>query len=299
MRKLLVSCFLFCSLALKAQDFNAQVQVLHNQIQTPNTQIFKNLEISIMEFLTNKKWARIEIGPQERLDFNIIINVTKYDLPDIFQATLSLRASRPVYGSGYNTITLNHEDNDFSFTYVNFQQMIFNENSFDNNLTSVLGFYANMVLGMHFDTYSPLGGQSYFESANNILNTAQSANAVGWNSTDGRNNLNRYWMVENALNARFVPMRQAIYNYHRKGLDIMYKDLELGRTEITNSLKELQKVSKAVPNSMYMRIYFQAKADEIVKLYTKALETDKIKVVAILKEIDPGNSSKWDKIKGN
>ncbi len=299
MRKLLVSCFLFCSLALKAQDFNAQVQVLHNQIQTPNTQIFKNLEISIMEFLTNKKWARIEIGHQERLDFNIIINVTKYDLPDIFQATLSLRASRPVYGSGYNTITLNHEDNDFSFTYVNFQQMIFNENSFDNNLTSVLGFYANMVLGMHFDTYSPLGGQSYFESANNILNTAQSANAVGWNSTDGRNNLNRYWMVENALNARFVPMRQAIYNYHRKGLDIMYKDLELGRTEITNSLKELQKVSKAVPNSMYMRIYFQAKADEIVKLYTKALETDKIKVVAILKEIDPGNSSKWDKIKGN
>lgn len=299
MRKLLVFSFLVWSMALGAQDFNAQVQVLHNQIQTPNTQIFKNLEISITEFLTNKKWAKIDIAPQERVDFNIIINVTKYELPDIFQATLSLRASRPVYGSGYNTITLNHEDNDFSFTYVNFQQMIFNENSFDNNLTSVLGFYANMVLGMHFDTYSALGGQSYFESANNILNTAQSANAIGWNSTDGRNNLNRYWMVENALNARFVPMRQAIYNYHRKGLDIMYKDLELGRTEITNALKELQKVSQAVPNSMYMRIYFQAKADEIVKIYSKALETDKIKVIAILKEIDPGNSSKWDKIKGN
>ncbi|TNE82254.1 MAG: DUF4835 family protein [Bacteroidetes bacterium] len=299
MRKLLVLSFLFLSFGLRAQDFNAQVQVLHNQIQTPNTQIFKNLEISITEFLNNKKWAKIEIGPQERVDFNLIVNVTKYELPDIFQATLSLRASRPVFGSGYNTITLNHEDNDFSFTYVNFQQMIYNENSFDNNLTSVLGFYANMVMGMHFDTYSPLGGQSYFESANNVLNSAQSANAVGWNSTDGRNNLNRYWMVENALNARFVPMRQAIYNYHRKGLDIMYKDLELGRTEITNSLKELQKVSKAVPNSMYMRIYFQAKADEIVKIYTKALETDKIKVIAILKEIDPGNSSKWDKIQGN
>lgn len=299
MRKLLVLSFLFLSIGLRAQDFNAQVQVLHNQIQTPNTQIFKNLEISITEFLNNKKWAKIDIGPQERIDFNLIVNVTKYELPDIFQATLSLRASRPVFGSGYNTITLNHEDNDFSFTYVNFQQMIYNENSFDNNLTSVLGFYANIVLGMQFDTYSPLGGQSYFESANNVLNSAQSANAVGWNSTDGRNNLNRYWLVENALNARFVPMRQAIYNYHRKGLDIMYKDLELGRTEITNTLKEFQKVSKAVPNSMYMRIFFQAKADEIVKIYSKALETDKIKVIAILKEIDPGNSSKWDKIKGN
>lgn len=297
MRKYLFALVLCLPSLLFAQDFSARVQVLHNQVQTPNTQIFKNLELSITEFLNNRKWAKVDIANNERIDFNVIVNVSKYELPDQFVATLSLRASRPVFGSSYNTTILNHEDNDFAFTYVNFQQMNFNENSFDNNLTSVLGYYANIVLGLHFDSYSPKGGQAYLETANNVMNSAQSSNASGWSSTDGRNNLNRFWLIENLLNNRFTAFRQAFYTYHRKGLDIMHKDLESGRTEITNSLKEMSKVAKAVPNSMLLRVFFQGKADEIVNIYSKALESDKNKIITLLKEMAPGNSAKWDKIK--
>jgi len=298
MRKFLILFCVLFSLSLSAQDFNARVQVVHTQVQTPNTQIFRNLEMSIQEFINNKKWAKVEIASDERIDLAIIINVSKYELPDLFQANLQIRSTRPVYGSGYNTIIFNHEDNDFTFKYVNFQQMNFNVNSYSDNLTSVLGYYINIVLGLQFDSYSELGGDAYFEVANTTMVNAQGSGASGWSSTDGRNNLNRYWLIENITNERFKPMRKAFHAYHRKGLDIMYKEVDQGRSAITDAIKELQKVAKSVPNSMFMKVFFNAKADEIVNIYGKALETDKNKIIEILKDIDPGNTQRWDKIKG-
>lgn len=289
-------CLFFLIARLNAQDFNCRVQVNHTQVQNTSTQVFRNLETSINEFINTRKWKSHDVAINERLDLNIIINISRFTLPDLFNATIQIQAGRPVYGSGYNSQLFNHEDNDFTFTYVNFQPMDFNEQSFTSNLTSVLGFYAHYILGLEADALSLEGGSSHFDKANNILVAAQSSGAVGWQSSDGRNNRNRFWMIENVLNDRFKPFRKAMYLYHRKGLDIMYKDLESGRNEITNALKEMQKVSRLVPNSALMRIFFNAKADEIVGVYSKALTTDKNKVIEILKDIDPASGTKWDKI---
>ncbi len=298
MRKVYLLFFVFFfATTTQAQDFNCRVQVLFDRVSTTNTQIFKNLEISVTEFFNSRKWKKETVGNEERIDLNIIINIGSYNNTDAFSGELQIRATRPVFGSSYNSVLLTHQDEDFAFTYINFQPMDFNENSYSNNLVSLLGFYAYIVLGMDGDSFSPEGGSSYYNSANNTLLAAQSANAPGWQSTDGKNNRNRFWLMENLLNDRFKGMRQAMYTYHRKGLDMMYKDLETGRNEITNALKEMQKVAKVVPNSYLMRIFFNSKADEIVAIYGKALATDKNRIIEILKEVDPANITKWESIR--
>lgn len=297
MRSLLCAFFLFTFCLVNGQDFNARVTVNHAKVQTPNEQIFRNLEMSLLEFLNNRKWASQKINTNERIDLNVLITIETYNNIDRFDATLQLQASRPVYGSGYSTVLLNHEDLDFDFTYVNFQPMDFNDNSFINNLTSVFGYYALVVLGLDGDSFSPNGGSTYFDKAYNVMANAQAAGEPGWNSTDGKNNRNRYWLIENLLNDRFKQFREAYYIYHRKGLDAMSKDVEVARNEITSSLVMLQKVGRAVPNSYLMKVFFNAKANEIVSIYSKALATEKNKVVEILKEIDPANTGKWDQIK--
>jgi len=228
---------------------------------------------------------------------NMVLNITKFDNNSTFSASLLINASRPVFGSTYNTVVLNHEDNDFDFTYVNFQQMNFNEQTFSDNFTSVIGFYIEIVLGMTLDTYSPMGGSTYFAKANSVLIAAQSAGQPGWNAQDGASNKNRYYLMDDLTSDRFREMRNAMYLYHRKGLDFMSKDLETGRNEITNAIKEIQKVAKIQPNSMWLKVFFNSKSNELVSIYSTALTSDKNKIVEILTQIDPANTTKWQQIK--
>lgn len=297
MRKTVLFLFLFVSGWCAAQDFNARVMVNHNKISTQNTQVFRNLETSILEFINNRKWADIRIESNERIDLNLVLDITSFDNNSAFAAALTINASRPVYGSTYSTVLLNHQDNDFLFNYVSFQQMNFNDQIFADNFTSVLGFYLNMVLGFAFDSHQLLGGTPYFGKANNVLVAAQGAGQPGWNPQDGSTNKNRYYFIDDLMSDRFKGMREAMYTYHRKGLDIMYKDMETGRNEVTNAIKEIQKVAKIQPNSMWMRIFFNAKTTELVSLYSTALATDKNKIVEILTQIDPANTVKWQEIK--
>jgi len=180
---------------------------------------------------------------------------------------------------------------------VNLQQMNFNDQTFNDNLTSILGYYLNIVLGLAFDSQSELGGTEYFQKANNTMIAAQSAGQPGWDAQAGGSNKNRYYFIEELTSDRFVEMRKAMYIYHRKGLDIMYKDLETGRTEVTNAIKEIQKVAKLQTNSMWIRVFFNSKANEIIAMYSKALATDKNKIVEILNQVDPANTNKWLQIK--
>lgn len=279
MRKLFLLSGLLLGMSSMAQDFNARVTVNHNQVQTQNIQIFKNLETSIQRFILDNKWASFKMQAQERIDINLVMNITKFDNASNFSATLTINASRPVYGSTYNSVILNHEDNDLQFSYVPFQQMNFNDQTFSNNLTSIIGFYMEIVLGMTMDTYKELGGTEYFTKASNVMIAAQSAGQPGWSATDGSSNKNRYYLIDDLMGDRFKDMRKAIYTYHRKGLDQMYKDVETGRNEITNAIKEIQKVAQVQPNSMLMKTFFNAKANEIVSVYSTSLATDRKSVV--------------------
>ncbi len=297
MRKVLLFLSILGAGVAMGQDFNARVTVTHTQITTQNIQVFKNMETSILEFINNRKWAEMKIDANERIDINMVLNITEFDNVSNFRATLVLNASRPVYGSTYNTVILNHEDNDFQFSYVSFPQMNYNDQTFSDNFTSVLGFYMEIILGMTMDSYSLLGGSSYLTKANNVLIAAQSAGQPGWNAQDGATNKNRYYLIDDLTSDRFKDMRSAMYTYHRKGLDIMSKDLETGRNEITNAIKEIQKVAKLQPNSMWLKVFFNSKGNEIVSIYSTALATDKNKIVEILINIDPANTAKWQTIK--
>lgn len=297
MRKALLFLSMLGAVMAMGQDFNARVTVNHTQITTQNIQVFKNMETSIRDFINNRKWADQKIEANERIDINMVLNITEFDNVSNFRATLVLNASRPVYGSTYNTVILNHEDNDFQFSYVSLQQMIYNDQTFSDNFTSVLGFYMEIILGMTMDSYSLLGGSSYLAKANNVLIAAQSAGQPGWNAQDGATNKNRYYFIDDLTSDRFKDMRNAMYIYHRKGLDIMSKDLETGRNEITNAIKEIQKVAKLQPNSMWLKVFFNSKGNEIVSIYSTALATDKNKIIEILINIDPANTQKWQTIR--
>ncbi len=298
MRKVLWFVLLMMPVMAIAQDFNCRVQVIYPQIQVANTQRFKNLENSIREFINNRKWSNDKIQPNERIEWSLIINVTEFDnASSSFRATAQIQSSRPVFNTGYNSVLLNQKDDQWQFEYIDFQPMNFIEGTFTDNLTSLVAYYIFVVLGFDGDSFSKEGGTAYFNRAYNIMLAAQQRGQPGWQVTDGGGNKNRYWLIENILNDRFKPVREAYYLYHIKGMDVMYKDIEEARLKITSSLQLFQKVWKVMPNSMLLKVWFNAKVNEIVNIYCKALTADKNKVIAILKEADPANGTKYDEIR--
>lgn len=297
MKKLLWCIVLFLPFVANAQDFNCRVQVIYPQIQVANTQRFKNLENSIREFINNRKWSSDKIQPNERIEWSLTINVTEFDnASSSFKATAQIQSSRPVFNTGYNSVLLNQEDNNWQFEYIDFQAMNFVEGTYTDNLTSLVAYYIFLVMGMDADSFKKEGGTEYYNRAYNVMLAAQQRNMPGWQVTDAGNK-NRYWLIENILNDRFKPVREAYYRYHIKGMDVMSKDIEEARLEITASLQLLQKVWKIMPNSMLLKVWFNAKVNEIVNVYCKALTTDKNKVIDILKEADPANANKYDGIR--
>lgn len=297
MKKLLWYILLLLPFAAAAQDFNCRVQVIYPQIQVANTQRFKNLENSIREFINNRKWSTDKVQPNERIEWSLTINVTEFDnASSSFKATAQIQSSRPVFNTGYNSVLLNQEDNNWQFEYIDFQAMNFVEGTYTDNLTSLVAYYIFLVMGMDADSFKKEGGTEYYNRAYNVMLAAQQRNMPGWQVTDAGNK-NRYWLIENLLNDRFKPVREAYYRYHIKGMDVMNKDIEEARLEITASLQLLQKVWKIMPNSMLLKVWFNAKVNEIVNIYCKALTADKNKIIEILKEADPANANKYDGIK--
>lgn len=280
-----------------AQDFNCRVQVIYPQIQVANTQRFKNLETSISEFINNRKWSVEKTQTNERIEWSLIINVTEFDnASSAFKATAQIQASRPIYNTSYNSVLINQEDPSWQFEYIDFQPMDFAEGQYSNNLTSLVAYYIYIVLGLDGDSFKLEGGTDYLNKANAIMLAAQQRGIPGWQTTDGGNK-NRYWLIENILSDRFKPMREAYYKYHIKGMDVMSTSIEEARLQITTSLQLLQKVAKIMPNSMLLKVWFNAKRDEIINIYCKALTADKNKVIEILKEADPANGAKYDGIR--
>jgi Domain of unknown function (DUF4835) len=277
-----------------AQELNCQVQVLSSQIAGTDKRVFESMRTAIFEFMNTRKWTNETFKIEERIDCSILINITEKIGTDEFRGTLQIQARRPVYKTSYNTALLNFNDNDITFKYLESQPLEFVENTYTSNLTSILGFYAYYLIGLDYDSFSLNGGTPYLQKALAVVNNSQGSGYQGWKAFDS--NKNRYWLVNNMLDATFVSLRECMYNYHRKGLDVMAENKESGRAVILESLQELKKVHQVKPLSFSLQVFFIAKADEIVNVFCGGFSDEKTRVVTMLNEIDPTNSNKYTKI---
>ncbi|HXH98802.1 MAG TPA: DUF4835 family protein [Sphingobacteriaceae bacterium] len=294
--KYLFICILFIfSLASYAQDLNARVQILSPQLQSTNKRLLDVLETSIRDFLNNRKWSTNALQAQERIDCNFVITVTEWDGSSNFKAEAQIQSSRPVFNTAYNSTILNITDKDFDFAYAEGQPLDFSDENYIGNLTSLLGFYAYVITGFDFDTFSKFGGTAYFSKGQVVLNNSQNAPYKGWKGSDGLRN--RFWLLENLNNKAYYPIREAMYEYHRQALDIMSDNKSKGLKLISNLLPQFQKIDKQKQGSMLNQIFFTAKADELVNILGFADPQEKMKAFNILVEIDPANSSKYEALK--
>ncbi len=281
-----------------SQELYCNVQVSAQKIQGSNREVFQNMQRDIYEFMNSMVWTDNIFSFSERIECNLLINLDEQLSADEFRGTIQVQLSRPVYNTTYESTVLNFVDNNFQFRYVEFQPLEFNPNSHTSNLVSVLAYYAYLLIGMDFDTYSQGGGTPYFQVAEKIVINAQNAPEQGWKPYDGSRNRNRYWLVKNILDSEYSGVRQFIYLYHLRGLDRMESDMTQARTEIYESLRRLQEVYRRRPDPFmyYMTVVLDAKADEIVNIFTQGFPEEKNRVVQVLTEIDPANETKYKKI---
>lgn len=299
MRKLILfGVFILFILQAKSQDVNCKTIILDNQIQLSDKRIFRSLEQAISEFVNNTKWTSDRIQPNERIELTIQFIPSRYDIQGNFmEGSAQIICQRPVFGSTYTSNTFNFLDEDWKFNYVEFQRMEFNENSFTSNLTSLIAFYVNYAIGLDYDSFSLLGGTPFFNKALQIANAAQSSDgSSGWKPFQ-KSIRTRYNLIDNVLNGRFEPIRQAYYKYHREGLDLMYKEPETARKAIYASLEQVKKVFIIAPNTAMLLVFFEAKSDELVNIYKGATPTEKGKAIELLNEINVANINKYEKIR--
>jgi hypothetical protein len=298
MKKLIYIGILIClSASIKAQDLNARVQVLSPKIQTSNKRIFLSLENAMKDFLNARKWSDDQILPAERIACNFVLNITAWDGSSAFSGELQVQSTRPIYGSTYTSTLISLNDKDFDFTYTEGQVIDFNPEVFQTNLSSVLGFYAYVIVGMDYDSFSRFGGTPYFTKAQTVVNAAQTASYKGWNASD--NNFDRYWLSENLNTKRYVNVRDFIYSYYRNGLDLMADNAAKGRNAIIAILPNLSQVDRQSTGTYLPQIFFTAKSDEFVSILSAADARSKINAFNILNAIDPSNGNKYQALQKN
>jgi len=293
MKKIFFIVLAILSQQFFAQELNCRVQVLTPAIQG-DKHIYETLQKSIIEFMNNTRWTKDNFKSDEKIEFSLTITVSDRSTDD-FKASIQVQSQRPVYKAAYNSVLMNYSDPDYQFHYVESQSLDYSDNAYTSNLTSVLAFYAYMVIGLDYDSFSLNGGSPYYQKANAIVNNAQTDQSVrGWQSSESQKN--RYWMVNNMLDPVYAPIREYMYKYHRMGLDVMSSNRDQGLTVITDNLSLLQKAYRDRPTSFTLQLFFTAKADELVNIFQGAQPGDKSKALTILNEIDPANANKYAKI---
>lgn len=284
-----------------AQELNCNVQISAQKIQGSNRQVFETMQREVYEFMNNTVWTNHVYTYAERVDCNILINLTDQISADEFKGTIQIQLRRPVYNTTYNSTMLNFVDNNFQFRYVEFQPLEFDPNTYRSNLISVLAYYAYIILGFDYDSFSPEGGTEFFQVAEKIVTNAQNAVEAGWKPYDGSRNRNMYWLIKNILDHKYKGVRRFIYEYDINGLDKMESRITEARTNIVESLRLVQEVYRAKPDPFmyYLQIVLDSKSDEIVNIFAEAFPEEKSRVLQIMNEIDPGNKSKYEKINLN
>jgi len=279
---------------LIAQELRCNISISATKLQGANRTVFETMQSDLYEFMNNRKWTDQKFAMDERIECSFFINLDEQISSDEFKGTIQVQARRPVFNSSYETILLNIKDNDFDAKYIEYQTLEFNETSNKDNLTNILAYYAYIILGMDYDSFSPEGGTEFFQKAQTIVNNSQSAREKGWKAYESERN--RYWLVENILNKSYSGFRSCTYQYHRQGLDIMFDKSPEGRAAIAESLKSIQKVFRSRPSLYILQVFFDAKSDELVNVFSKSFPDEKNRVSVILNECDPSNGTKYEKI---
>jgi hypothetical protein len=276
---------------VQAQELLCQVSVNSQQVEGSDKRRFETLQNAITEFMNNRQWTNRRFSPNEKIECTLYITFDKNTSGENYKGSIQLQSRRPVFNSSYNSPVLNLKDDQFGFTYVEYDPLNFDINTFTDNLTSVLAYYAYLVIGYDFETMAPLGGNEYFNNCQTIVNNAQNSAFSGWKMMD--KDVNRYWMVENLLNSKYSDYRTFLYKYHRLGLDQMQDNISKGKQEVLEAMKLLEKVNRAKPNLPIIRNLMDAKRDEFIGIFSGAQANEQNMAKSILLQLDPVNAGKY------
>jgi hypothetical protein len=289
---LLVSC-----LSLSAQELNSRITINSSRVSSQtDKKIFQTLQTALNNFLNNRRWTQETFQANEKINCNFLLNITEASESNVYKASLTVQAARPVYNTSYETPLINFMDESITFKYVEYQAIEFNENRISgsdalaSNLSATFAFYVYMILGLDYDSFTLRGGDAYFQKAQNIVNNAPEGRDIsGWRAFDGLRN--RYWLMENLTNNRYGLVHDAVYSYYRLGLDFMYENETAGRTAILNTISLLNTINNDIPNSMIIPFFFQGKATEIVRVFKKASPQEKQQAQEMLVKMDITNAN--------
>lgn len=294
----IMACLATFVQATMAQELMAKVTINHNQIQGTDASVFENLQQTLEQFINDRQWTNLQFQKNERIVCNFNITVTKYDAAsNLFTCTALIQANRPVFNASYTTTLYNNKDGDFNFEFAQFDQLNFNEEQIDNQLTALIAYYAYLIIGLDLDSFSPMGGEDILQRCLNLVNNAQNLNFTGWKAFD--NDRNRFAFINDYMEGAMKPFRQLQYDYYRSGLDEMATNAERGRTNITTTIENnLKKVHEDKPLSLLPQIWTDYKKDELSNIYKgKGTQKEKQSVYEILFAINASQSNAWDKIK--
>ena len=300
MNRLICLIVAFCiAKPVLAQELNAKVSVVANRVgNTVNRNTFLTLQTVLNNFMNSRKWSAETYAPNEKIDCNFLLNLEQTSETNVYAASLTIQAARPVFNTAYLSPIINFKDDNVIFKYVEFQILEFNENRVSgsdaliSNLTAVMAYYANLILAFDNLSFTPRGGDIYFQKAQNIVNNAPDGRGIsGWKAFDGIRN--RYWLVENMLNSRYNIMHDVYYNYYRSGMDKMYEDQNIARVELLNVLNLLNNFNTENPNTMINQFFFQGKSTELIKVFSKAKPQEKAKALELLPKLDITNAGNY------
>lgn len=292
-RLFLIILFVAAFLKPSAQELNCNVQINSDMISTVNKSVFNTLQKSISDFMNNRKWSEMTLANVEKIDCNINIIIKTVE-GDVFSGEIQIQSRRPVFNSTYTSTLLNHRDVQFNFNYKEFDVLEMNENTITSNLTAVLAYYAYIIIGYDMDSYTRMGGNSFFNAAQTIVNAAQAADLLGWKAFE--NNRNRYALINNLLDEAFSKYRNFFYEYHRLGLDEMSINMNNARARIAAGLPLLREANRARPNAVVISSFIDAKSDELINVFSKAPTKEKEEVVQILSDIAPTQTERFERI---
>ena len=282
-----------------AQELKANITIVSNQVgNNVNQNVFRTLQTALNNFINTRKWTPDNFQLNERIECSFFLNLQPTSDLNVYNASLTIQAARPAYNTSYLSPIINFKDENVAFKYVEFQQLEFNENRVSgsdalvSNLTAVIAYYAYMILAFDYDSFSPRGGDPYFQKAQNIVNNAPDGrNISGWKAFDGIRN--RYWLVENMLNSRYTIIHDVYYNYYRSGMDKLYEDENAARIEVLNVLNLLNNFTTDNPNKMISQFFFQGKSTELIKIFSRAPQQDKARASELLQKMDITNAAKY------
>lgn len=291
----IVSFFVLCLITINvfAQELQCKVIVNSDKIPGSNKQVFKTLENSLNEFVSKKKWTNQNFNSNQQIECVLTLTILEQSNND-FRGSIQIQASRPVFNSTYSTPLFNYKDDQLSFKYTEFEPLFYNPNTFQSNLISVIAFYSYIVLGVDADSFKEKGGDEYYYQAQNVVSLAQPTGNIGWNSNDGSKN--RYLLANELLSPTFDVFRNSLYQYHINGLDNMYIDVLNAKEIISDAIIALEELYSQRPNSMLIRIFMDAKSEELLNIFKDGPKVDTSNLRRVLNSISATNASKWQKI---